>query len=113
MESREDLGGLKGGHIEEAARGLSPGKAASREARDDAEVAGASFEGAPESGFLDAEAVVMEPEARTTSWVRMLEQTRPKRGEKKERPLVYAFLSALEQRNGGAACGVSQGHDWQ
>lgn len=36
----------------------------------------------------------------------MLEQTRPKRGEKKERPPVCAFVSALEQRNGGAAGGV-------
>ena len=31
----------------------------------------------------------------------MLEQTRPKRGEKKDRPPVYASVSALEQWNGG------------
>ena len=39
----------------------------------------------------------------------MLEQTRPKRGEKKERPPVYAFVSALEQRNGEAAGGALRG----
>ena len=48
VESREDLGGLEGGHIEEAALDLGGGEAAGREARDDAEVVGAAFEGAPE-----------------------------------------------------------------
>lgn len=57
------------------------------------------------SGLVDAEAVVMEPDARTTSKLRILEQTRPKRGEKKERPPFCAFVSTLEQRNDGATGG--------
>jgi len=48
VESREDLGGLEGGHIEEAAPDFGRREAAGREARDDAEVIGATFEGAPE-----------------------------------------------------------------
>lgn len=44
----EDLGGLGGGYIEEAAPDLGGGEAAGREARDDAEVVGAAFEGASE-----------------------------------------------------------------
>jgi hypothetical protein len=48
VESREDLGGLGGGYIEEAAPDFGGGEAAGREARDDAEVVGAAFEGAPE-----------------------------------------------------------------
>ena len=51
MESCEDLDGLKGGHIEEAAPYHSGGEAAGREARDDAEVVGAAFEGTPEVGI--------------------------------------------------------------
>ena len=50
VESREDLGGLEGGHIEEAAPDFGRGEAAGREVRDDAEVVGAAFEGAPEVG---------------------------------------------------------------
>ena len=48
VKSRKDLGGLKGGHVEEAAPDFGAREAAGREARDDAEVVGASFEGAPE-----------------------------------------------------------------
>ena len=51
VESREDLGGLGGGQIEEAAPDLGGGKAAGREARDDAEVIRAAFESAPEVGI--------------------------------------------------------------
>ena len=47
VESREDLGGLGGGHIEEAAPDFGGREATGREARDDAEVVGAAFEGAP------------------------------------------------------------------
>lgn len=50
VESREDLGGLGGGHIEEAAPDFGGGEAAGREARDNAEIVGAAFEGAPEVG---------------------------------------------------------------
>lgn len=50
VETREDLGGLRGGHVEEAAPDFGGGEAAGREARDDAEVVGAAFEGAPEFG---------------------------------------------------------------
>ena len=50
MESRKDLGGLGGGHIDEAAPDFGGGEAAGREVRDDAEVVGAAFEGAPEVG---------------------------------------------------------------
>ncbi len=39
----------------------------------------------------------------------MFEQTRPKRGEKKERPPVCAFVLVLEQRNGGTAGGGLKG----
>jgi hypothetical protein len=55
--------------------------------------------------LVDAEAVVIEPDARMSSYLRILEQTKPKRGEKKERPPVCAFMSALERRNGGIAGG--------
>ena len=51
VEGREDFGGLGGGHVEEAAPDLGGGEAAGREARDDAEVVGAAFEGAPEVGI--------------------------------------------------------------
>ena len=50
VESRKDLDGLGGGHIEEAAPDYGGGEAAGCEARDDAEVVGAAFEGAPEVG---------------------------------------------------------------
>ena len=50
VESREDLGGLEGGHIEEAAPDFGGGEAAGREACDDSEVVGAAFESAPEVG---------------------------------------------------------------
>ena len=48
MESREDLGGMEGGHIEETAPDLGGWEAAGREAYDNSEVVGAAFEGAPE-----------------------------------------------------------------
>ena len=68
VESREDLGGLEGGHIEEAAPNFGRGEAAGREACDDTEVVGAAFEGARQrSGLVDAEAEAIEPEARTIS----------------------------------------------
>ena len=51
MESRKDLGGLEGGHIEEAAPDFGAGEAAGREARDDTEIVRAPFEGAPEVGI--------------------------------------------------------------
>lgn len=51
VESCEDLGGLEGGHVEEAAPDLGGGKAAGREPCDDAEVVGAAFESAPEVGI--------------------------------------------------------------
>ena len=51
VESGEDLGGLIRGHIDEAAPYSSGGEAAGRETRDDAEIIGAAFEGAPEVGI--------------------------------------------------------------
>ena len=48
VESAEDLGGLKCGHIDEAAPYSSGGEAPGLETRDDAEIIGAAFEGAPE-----------------------------------------------------------------
>ena len=48
VESREDFRGLGVGHIKEAAPNFGGGEAAGREARDDAEVVRATFEGAPE-----------------------------------------------------------------
>lgn len=48
LESHKNLGGLRGGHIEKAAPYFSGWETASREARDDAEVVGAAFQGAPE-----------------------------------------------------------------
>ena len=48
VESRKDLGCLGGGHIEEAAPDFGGGEAMGLEARDDAEVVRAAFEGAPE-----------------------------------------------------------------
>ena len=51
MESREDFGGLKGRHIEEAAPDFSRREAAGREARYDPEIIGATFKGAPEVGI--------------------------------------------------------------
>jgi hypothetical protein len=48
VECCEDLGGLVGGHIEEAAPDFGRGEAAGREACDDAKVVGAALEGAPE-----------------------------------------------------------------
>ena len=48
VECREDLGGLGGGHIQEATPDFGGGEAACREAGDDAEVVGATFESAPE-----------------------------------------------------------------
>ena len=51
VESGENVGGLEGGHVEEAAPDLGGGEAAGGEARDDAEVVGAAFEGTPEVGI--------------------------------------------------------------
>lgn len=51
MESGEHLGGLKGGHIEEAAPDRGGGETTGSEARDDAEIVGAAFEGTPEVGI--------------------------------------------------------------
>ena len=51
VESCKDLGGLKGGHIEEAAPDLGAGEAKGREARDNTEIVGAAFEGSPEVGI--------------------------------------------------------------
>ena len=48
MESRKDFRGLGVGHIKEATPNFGGGKTAGREARDDAEVVRATFEGAPE-----------------------------------------------------------------
>lgn len=50
MESRENLGGLGGGQVEEAAPDVGGGKAAGGETRDDTEIVGAPFEGTPEVG---------------------------------------------------------------
>jgi hypothetical protein len=50
VESREDLGGLGGGHVEEAAPDLGGWEAAGCKARGDVEVVRAAFEGAPEVG---------------------------------------------------------------
>ena len=50
MEGREDLAGLESRHVEKAAPDFGGGEAAGREARNDAEVVGAAFEGAPEVG---------------------------------------------------------------
>lgn len=50
VESREDLSGSGGGHIEEATPNSSGGEAAGCKAREDAKVVGAAFEGAPEVG---------------------------------------------------------------
>lgn len=50
VKSREDLGGLRGGHVKEAAPDIGGGKASCCETRDDAEVVGAAFESAPEVG---------------------------------------------------------------
>ena len=47
VESREDLGGLRSAHIEEAAPNIGGREAAGRETRDDAKVIEAAFEGAP------------------------------------------------------------------
>ena len=47
VESREDLGGLKGRQIQEAAPDFRGGEAADREACDDTEVVGAAFESTP------------------------------------------------------------------
>ena len=51
VESCESLGGLKGGHIEEAAPDHGGGEAAGGEARDDAEDVESDYEGAPEVGI--------------------------------------------------------------
>ena len=48
MESRKDLGSLEGGHIEESAPNSGGGEATDSEARNDAEIIGTAFEGAPE-----------------------------------------------------------------
>lgn len=48
VESREDLGGLRGRHVEEAAPDFCGGEAAGREASDDAKIVRATFEGPPE-----------------------------------------------------------------
>ena len=48
VESGEDLGGLKCGHIDEAAPYSSGGEAPGLETSDDAEIIGAAFESAPE-----------------------------------------------------------------
>lgn len=50
MESSEDFGGLEHRHIEETTPDLRGGEAAGRDARNDAEVVGATFESAPEVG---------------------------------------------------------------
>ena len=51
MESREDLGGLAGWQVEKTAPDFGGGKTAGCEARHDAEIVGAAFEGAPEIGI--------------------------------------------------------------
>lgn len=51
MESREDLGGLGGWHVEKTAPDFRGGKTAGSEPRHDAEIVGAAFEGAPEIGI--------------------------------------------------------------
>ena len=51
MESCDNLGGLEGGHIEKAAPDHGGGEAAGSEARDDAKIIGATFEGTPEVGI--------------------------------------------------------------
>ncbi len=48
VESCEDLCGLEGGHVEEAAPDLGGGKAAKLEARDNPEVVRAALEGTPQ-----------------------------------------------------------------
>lgn len=48
VESPENLGKLKGGHIEEAASDVGGWKTKGREVRDDAESVGAAFECSPE-----------------------------------------------------------------
>lgn len=48
VESREDLGGLGGRHIEEAAPDFGRREAAGRKACNDAEIVGSPFESAPE-----------------------------------------------------------------
>ncbi len=48
VESRENLGRFEGGYVEEATPDFGGGKAAGREASNDAEVIGAAFEGTPE-----------------------------------------------------------------
>ena len=63
VESRKNLVGLGGGHIDEPAPDVGGGDAAGREACDDAEV----LRTRQRSGLIDAEAVVIEPEARTSS----------------------------------------------
>lgn len=51
MESREDLGGLAGWHVKKTAPDFGGGKTAGCEARHNAEIVGAAFEGAPEIGI--------------------------------------------------------------
>ena len=51
MESRKDFRGLEGGHIEEVAPDFGGGEAVGHEARDNTEVVGATFKGAPEIGI--------------------------------------------------------------
>ena len=51
VESCKDLGGLNGGHIDEAAPDFGAGEATGCEARDDTEIVGAAFEGSPEVGI--------------------------------------------------------------
>lgn len=51
VESREDLGGLGGWHVEKTAPDVGEGETAGCEARHDAEIVGAAFEGTPEIGI--------------------------------------------------------------
>ena len=51
MESRKDFHGLEGGYIKEAAPNFGGGEATGHEARDNTEIIGATFEGAPEIGI--------------------------------------------------------------
>ena len=51
VESSEDVGGLGGWHVEKAAPDFGRGETTGCEARDDTEIVGAAFEGAPEIGI--------------------------------------------------------------
>ena len=51
VERREDFRGLEGGHIEEAAPDFGGGEATGHKPRDNTEIVGATFKGAPEIGI--------------------------------------------------------------